>query len=414
MTLDKTRLVNRFLSYTRFDSRSDAAFDCCPSTPGQLVLAKHLAAELKELGLSDIQLDENGYLTATLPANQCPAAPTVGLLAHFDTAPDFAGKDVNARIVAYQGGDITLNENPSIIMTTADFPELSQYEGQEIIVTDGTTLLGADDKAGIAAIVSAVEYLIQHPEIPHGTIRLGFTPDEEIGRGADRFDVTAFNADFAYTIDGEGLGGIEYENFNAANARLVIHGRNVHPGASKHKMINALTIAAEFQMMLPAGEKPEYTADYEGFFHVNQLNGAVENAELKLLIRDHDRVNFEKRKQYLTSLAQLFNEKYGPGTLELMIKDSYYNMREQIEPVFHVVELACEAMKAVGLEPKTTPIRGGTDGARLSFMGLPCPNLFSGGHNAHGKFEFLPVPSLLKVAETAVEIVKLAGQLKKK
>lgn len=413
MTLDKARLVNRFLEYTRVDSRSDGAFDCCPSTPGQLALAQKLVAELKELGLSEIQLDGNGYLTATLPANGCPAAPTVGLLAHLDTAPDFSGSNVNARIVSYQGGDIVLNDNPSIVMREIDFPELGDYQGQDILVTDGTTLLGADDKAGIAAIVSTVEYFLAHPEIPHGKVRICFTPDEEIGRGADRFDVAAFAADFAYTIDGEGLGGIEYENFNAANATLRIHGRNVHPGASKHKMINALSIAAEFQMMLPAGEKPEYTEGYEGFFHVNQLNGSVENAELKLLIRDHDRAHFERRKTYLTALVQLLNEKHGAGVVEIEIKDSYYNMREKVEPVSHIVELAVDAMKAVGVEPKTTPIRGGTDGARLSFMGLPCPNLFTGGHNAHGKFEFLPVPSLLNAAETAVEIVKRVGQLTK-
>ena len=413
MNLDKTALVNRFFKYVKIDSRSDEAVLTCPSTPGQLVIANELAEELKALGLIEVELDANGYLTATLPDNGCPNAPTLGLLAHFDTAPDFSGKDVKPRIVSYQGGDICLNENPPVTMRNADFPELTAYQGQDIIVTDGTTLLGADDKAGIAAIVSALEYLIAHPEIPHGKIRVGFTPDEEIGRGANLFDVEAFGADFAYTIDGEGLGGIEYENFNAANATLIINGRNVHPGASKHKMINALSIAAEFQMLLPAGEKPEYTEGYEGFFHVNQMNGSVEKAELKLLIRDHDRGIFEKRKQYLQALAALLEKKYGPGSVKIEIKDSYYNMREKIEPVLHIVELACDAMRAIGVEPKTTPIRGGTDGARLSFMGLPCPNLFSGGHNAHGKFEFLPVPSLLKVSETAVEIIKKVGQIKK-
>ena len=411
MTFKKTALVDRFFNYVAIDSRSDDGAAICPSTPGQTELAKKLAAELETLGLSEILLDANGYLTATLPENGCPSAPTLGLLAHLDTAPDFSGRDVKARIVSYQGGDIRLNEDPPITMHAADFPELAQYEGQEIIVTDGTTLLGADDKAGIAAIISALEYFIAHPEIPHGKIRVGFTPDEEIGRGADLFDVAAFGADFAYTIDGEGLGGIEYENFNAANATLIIQGRNVHPGTAKNKMINALSIAAEFQRLLPDGEKPEYTEGYEGFFHVTQLNGSVEKAELKMLIRDHDREKFEKRKQYLASLTSLLEEKHGSGSVRIEIKDSYYNMRETIEPVMHIVDLACSAMRAIGVEPKTTPIRGGTDGARLSFMGLPCPNLFSGGHNAHGKFEFLPVPSLIKATETAIEIIRQAGQL---
>jgi tripeptide aminopeptidase len=348
-----------------------------------------------------------------LPANDCQDAPTIGFIAHLDTSPDLSGKDVKARIVRYEGGDIRLNEKLPLVLSPQDFPELKQYLGQDLIVTDGTTLLGADDKSGIAAIVSAVEYLLQHPERKHGTIRLCFTPDEEIGRGADRFDVASFAADFAYTVDGGELGSIEYENFNAANATVTFQGRNVHPGSAKHKMRNALTLAAELQALLPAGERPEYTEGYEGFYHVNQLSGSVEEATLQLLIRDHDRARFEQRKSFLAKAVALLNEKYGADSALLRCKDGYYNMREKIEPVFYVVDLACQAMQSLGIETHTTPIRGGTDGARLSFMNLPCPNLFTGGHNFHGKHEFLPVDSLLKASATVAEIICRAAELKK-
>ncbi len=413
MNIEHQRIINRFLSYTRFDTQSDSSSTACPSTPGQLVLARALAEELTSLGLHDVCLDANGYLTATLPANGCQEAPTVGFIAHLDTSPDLSGKDVKARIVRYEGGDIRLNEELALVLSPQDFPELKQYLGQDLIVTDGTTLLGADDKGGIAAIVSAVEHLLQHPERKHGTIRLCFTPDEEIGRGADRFDVTSFAADFAYTVDGGELGSIEYENFNAANATVTFQGRNVHPGSAKHKMRNALTLAAELQALLPAGERPEYTEGYEGFYHVNQLNGSVEEATLQLLIRDHDRARFEQRKAFLAKAVALLNEKYGADSALLRCKDGYYNMREKIEPVFYVVDLACQAMQSLGIETHTTPIRGGTDGARLSFMNLPCPNLFTGGHNFHGKHEFLPVESLLKASATVAEIICRAAALKK-
>lgn len=408
---NKEKLIERFVRYAAFDTQSDGEKPQCPSTVGQKTLAEHLMAELRQLGLEEVSIDANSYVTATLPANSSQQAPTVGFIAHLDTSPDMAGTPVKPRLVKnYDGKDIVLNAEASIVLSPLEFPELKAYIGQELLVTDGLTLLGADDKAGICAIVSAIEYIVDHPEISHGKIRIGFTPDEEIGRGADLFDVPAFAADFAYTVDGGEIGSIEYENFNAASAIVSIQGRSVHPGTAKGKMVNALSIAAEWQRLLPAGQCPEYTEGYEGFYHVHKIHGGVESAVLNLLVRDHDCEKFEKRKEFLQSMAQFLNVKYGAGTITLEIKDSYYNMREKIEPVLHIIDIACDAMKAVGVDPMIKPIRGGTDGARLSFMGLPCPNLFTGGHNFHGKYEFLPVTSLVKSAETIVEIIRRIGK----
>lgn len=413
MESNKEKLVQRFIKYASFNTQSDGESNQCPSTSGQMELAQYVVDELRQLGLSEVKVDEKGYVTATLVANGRQEAPVVGFISHLDTSPDMAGGPVKPRLVKdYNGEDIVLHSEASILLSPKDFPELQNYVGQDLLVTNGLTLLGADDKAGMCAIVSALEYLLNNPEVVHGKVRIGFTPDEEIGRGADLFNVSAFGADFAYTVDGGELGAIEYENFNAANVTVAIQGRSVHPGTAKGKMVNALSIAAEFQQMLPAAQSPEYTEGYEGFFHVHKISGVVESASLHLLIRDHDRPQFEKRKALLESMVQLMNSKYGKGIVTMEVKDSYYNMREKIEPVMHIIDLACDAMKAVGVKPSIKPIRGGTDGARLSFMGLPCPNLFTGGHNFHGKYEFLPISSLLKSAETVVEIIRRVGELK--
>lgn len=410
--IDRDILVNRFMKYVSFDTQSDEDNNTvCPSTKRQTVLAQYLAEELRRIGLSDVSLDEHGYVMATLPANGAEQAPVVGFISHLDTSPDAPGGPVKPRIVTdYDGGDIVLNQEEKIILSPQDFPGLLAYTGQDIMVTDGKTLLGADDKAGVTAIVSAAEYLLQHRDIPHGTVRIGFTPDEETGRSALLFDVAKFAADFAYTVDGGELGGLEYENFNAANPVITIYGRSVHTGDAKGKMVNAISLASKWQQMLPAGEKPEYTEDREGFFHVYKISGGVEQCTLHMLVRDHDRKRFEERKEYLRNMARFFNETYGDHTVDIKEHDVYYNMLDVIRNGhMDVVDLAKDAMKAVGVTPVVAPIRGGTDGAQLSFRGLPCPNLFTGGANFHGRFEYLPLDSLKKSCETVIEIIKLAG-----
>ena len=401
-------ITERFLKYVSFCTTSDEETNMTPSTPGQMEFAKYLAEELKEIGMQEVTLDKNGYVMATLPANT-EGKPTIGFIAHMDTAPDASGKNVKARIVEhYDGQDIVLNTEKNIVFEVAKYPEILDYMGQDIIVTDGTTLLGADDKAGLAEIVTACEYLIQHPEIKHGKIRVGFTPDEEIGQGADHFDVAKFGCDFAYTMDGGAVGELEYENFNAAGCKVKVHGVNVHPGYGYHKMINSMRIANHFATMLPRWETPEHTQGYEGFYHLIAMNGSVEETTLQYIIRDHDRARFESRKREIEHLARKINQEYGEGTVEVEIRDQYYNMREMVEPVMHIVTLVEEAMKEVGVTPKVQPIRGGTDGARLSFEGLPCPNIFAGGVNFHSRFEYLPIPSMEKAMQVILKIVEKA------
>lgn len=401
-------VIDRFMRYIKIDTESDVNSDTCPSTKKQLDLAILLKNELDALGLEDVSLDENGYVMATLPANTMKNVPVIGWIAHMDTSPDMSGKDVIAQWVEnYDGGDLVLNPEKKIILSPIDFPELKQYIGQPIITTDGTTLLGADDKAGIAAIMAAVDYLVKHPEIEHGTIKIGFTPDEEIGRGADLFDVKKFGADFAYTVDGGELGELEYENFNAAGAKISVRGRSVHPGTSKDKMINAINIAMDIAGMLPPHMRPEHTEKYEGFFHLTRFDGHLEHTVLEYIIREHDHDKFEWQKGLIEKAVEMANYKYGPNTAELIMNDQYYNMKEKILPVFHIIETAREAMLELGIEPKIIPVRGGTDGARLSFEGLPCPNLFTGGHNAHGRFEYLPANSLEKSVEVILKIIEL-------
>lgn len=403
-------VVDRFIKYAKIDTQSDENNAQTPSTQKQFNLAKEVEKELEEMGLQDISLDNKCYLMATLPANTDKKLPTIGFVAHFDTSPDMSGENVNPRVIKnYAGGDIVLNEKERVVMTTEDFPELLLHKGEDLIVTDGTTLLGADDKAGIAEIITAIQYLIDHPEIKHGKIRIGFTPDEEIGRGADHFDVAKFGADWAYTMDGGDVGELEYENFNAAAAKITIQGRNVHPGTAKGKMINALHVANELVQMLPVSERPEYTEKYEGFFHLISLNGSVDEASLAYIIRDHDHTLFENRKKQLQQAVDFLNSRYS-NRLTLEMKDQYYNMREKVEPVMHVVDYAYEAMKAVGVEPVVKPIRGGTDGARLSYMGLPCPNIFAGGLNFHGRYEFVPIQSMEKAVKVIVKIAELVAQ----
>ena len=404
-------LVERFLKYVKFDTQSDELTNLTPSTPGQMEFARNLRDELKAMGLKDVNLDENGYLMATLPGNITDRqVPTVGFIAHVDTSPDMSGRHVQPRIVKnYEGGDIVLNADKNIVLATEDFPELNHYIGQDLIVTDGTTLLGADDKAGVAEIVTAMQYLIDHPEIKHGPIRVGFTPDEEIGRGAHKFDVEAFGADFAYTMDGGEIGELEYENFNAAMARVTFRGRNVHPGYAKHKLVNSMRIANQFIIMLPRWETPEHTEGYEGFYHLVGMEGSVENTVLTYIIRDHDHDRFERRKKEFEHLVRKINKEF-PGCCSIEITDQYYNMREKIEPVMFVIDIARQAMELVGVTPKVQPIRGGTDGAQLSFKGLPCPNIFAGGLNFHGRYEFVPIPSMEKAMQTIVEISRLVGQ----
>ncbi|MBE3578501.1 MAG: peptidase T [Caldanaerobacter subterraneus] len=406
-----SKVVERFLKYVKYHTTSDENSNTFPSTEGQLIFARELAKELKELGLSEVEVDENGYVTALLPANTDKKIPTIGFIAHMDTSPDMCGKDVKPQIIEnYDGNDIVLNKEKGIILSPSEFPELKNYTGKTLITTDGTTLLGADDKAGIAEIITAIEYLINHPEIEHGNVKIAFTPDEEIGRGVDKFDVKKFACDFAYTVDGGELGTIEYENFNAASAKIKIHGRNVHPGAAKGKMKNSILIGIELQNMLPELERPEHTERYQGFYHLNNFQGTVEETSMYYIIRDFDKQAFSDKKEYIKSIVEALNKKYGENTVELELKDQYYNMREVIEKHMHIVETAMEAMRSLGIEPKVVPIRGGTDGARLSFMGLPTPNLFTGGHNFHGKYEFIPIHAMEKAVEVIVKIVELYGK----
>ena len=403
-------VVERFLKYVTFGTQSSETSGTTPSTPGQRVFAEALVKELKDLGLEEISIDEHSYVMASLPANTDDnSIPTIGFISHLDTSPDMAGDHVKPRIVHYEGGDICLNADQNIVLSPAMFPEMLEYTGQDIIVTDGTTLLGADDKAGIAAIISAMAYLKEHPEIKHGKVRIGFTPDEEIGQGADHFDVQKFGCDWAYTVDGGQIGELEYENFNAASAKVCFKGLNVHPGPAKDKMINAALLATQFASWLPAEQRPEHTDGYEGFFHLIGMEGTVEEASLSYIIRDHSRELFEQKKDLLKQLVTRMNETYA-GSTTLVLKDQYYNMREIVEPKKHIVDLAFQAMEAIGITPKVQPIRGGTDGARLSFMGLPCPNLFTGGHNFHGRYEYLPIPSLQKGMETVIKIVELSAK----
>ena len=403
-------LVERFLKYVSFDTQSNEESGATPSTPGQMVFAEYLKEELETLGLEEVSLDDNGYLYATLPANVEGDAPVVGFIAHMDTSPDMSGKDVKPRIVpAYDGGDITLCAEEGIVLSPAQFPELLEHRGEDLIVTDGHTLLGADDKAGIAEIVSAIVYLQQHPEVKHGKIRIGFNPDEEIGLGAHKFDVEKFGCDWAYTMDGGEVGELEFENFNAASAKLVFKGRNVHPGYAKGKMINSLRVANRFMSLLPDNETPEHTEGYEGFYHLVGVNGEVEQTTVSYIIRDHDSARFEARKATMQRLADFINAEYGEGTVTLELKDQYYNMRRQIEPVMHVIDIAFQAMKEAGVEPCVRAIRGGTDGAQLSFKGLPCPNIFAGGLNFHGRYEFVPIPSMEKAMNVIVKIAELAA-----
>lgn len=401
-------VVERFLKYVKYDTSSSEETGKVPSTDTQMILAKELRKELEEMGMKDVSLDENGYVMATLPSNTNKTVPTIGFIAHMDTSPDMSGKGVNPQIIEnYEGQDIIINKSNNIALKVSDFPEIKDYIGKTLITTDGTTLLGADDKAGIAEIMTAVDYLIKHPEIKHGTIKVGFTPDEEIGQGADHFDVKKFGADFAYTMDGGPIGELEYENFNAAEAKITIQGRNVHPGYAKDRMINSILIANEFITMLPQKEVPEKTEGYEGFYHLNSFNGDVEGTVLQYIIRDHDMDKFENRKSTIVNIVENLNNRYGQGTVALEMKDQYYNMKEKIEPVKHIVDIAFKAMEEVGVEPKVVPIRGGTDGAKLSFMGLPTPNIFAGGHNFHGKYEYIPIFAMEKAVEVILKIVEL-------
>ena len=403
-------LVDRFLQYVKYDTQSDELTNLWPSTPGQMIFAQYLESELTQLGLTEISLDENGYLMATLPANTDKPVPTIGFIAHLDTSPDLSGHHVSPRIVtAYEGGDIVLNSEKDIVLSPREFPELDHYIGQDLIVTDGNTLLGADDKAGIAEIISAVDYLLKHPEIKHGKVRIAFNPDEEIGQGAHKFDVAKFGCEWAYTMDGGEIGELEYENFNAAVAKVTFTGRNVHPGYAKHKMINSMRVANQFMGMLPRWETPEHTEGYEGFYHLVGIEGDVEKTIVTYIIRDHDRDRFERRKKELEHLARKFNNEF-PNSTEIEIKDQYYNMREKIEPVMHIIDTAEEAMRNVGVTPHVVPIRGGTDGAQLSFKGLPCPNIFAGGLNFHGRYEFVPIQSMEKAMEVIVEIIRLVAK----
>lgn len=404
-------VVERFLKYVKYDTKSDENSSTVPTTKSQLILAKDLAKELEEIGLQNVSVDENGYVFATLPSNMDKKVPTVGFIAHMDTSPDMPGLNVQPRIVEnYNGEDIVLNSEMNIVLRTSDFPEIKEYKGKDIIVTDGTTLLGADDKAGVSEIMTAVEYLIAHPEIKHGTIKVGFTPDEEVGQGADCFNVEKFGANFAYTVDGGGIGELEYENFNAAGAKVIIKGVNIHPGSAKGKMKNSMLIANQFMSMLPQNEIPGETEGYEGFYHIVGIKGEVELTELHYIIREFDKNKYEDRKRVISEVGKKLNEKYGEGTVVVELKDQYANMKEIIEKNKHIVDKAFNAMELCGVTPDVVPIRGGTDGARLSFMGLPTPNMFTGGHNFHGRYEYIPTFAMEKAVEVIVKIAELCAK----
>ena len=403
-------LLERFLKYVSIHTTSDENTGLVPSTPQQMEFAKILAEELKDMGMQDVSLDKKGYLMATLPSNIDKDVPTVGFISHLDTSPDMSGKNVKPRIVEnYDGNDIVLNEKENIVLSPKQFPELTMYRGQSLVVTNGLTLLGADDKAGIAEIMTAMDYFIKKPDVKHGKVRIAFNPDEEIGLGAHHFDVEKFGCQFAYTMDGGEIGELEYENFNAAGAKVTFYGTNVHPGYAKNKMVNSMKIATKFMATVPANESPEYTDGYEGFYHLTGIGGDVEKTTVSYIIRDHDRKKFEERKAHLQMLVDKINSEFGDNTATLEVKDQYYNMKEKVEPVKYIVDIASEAIRQAGVEPKVKPIRGGTDGAQLSFKGLPCPNIFAGGHNFHGKYEFVPIQSMEKATEVVKNIIKIVA-----
>lgn len=403
-------LLERFLKYVSIHTTSDENTGLVPSTPQQMEFAKILAEELKDMGMQDVSLDKKGYLMATLPSNIDKDVPTVGFISHLDTSPDMSGKNVKPRIVEnYDGNDIVLNEKENIVLSPKQFPELTMYRGQSLVVTNGLTLLGADDKAGIAEIMTAMDYFIKNPDVKHGKVRIAFNPDEEIGLGAHHFDVEKFGCQFAYTMDGGEIGELEYENFNAARAKVTFYGTNVHPGYAKNKMVNSMKIATKFMATVPANESPEYTDGYEGFYHLTGIGGDVEKTTVSYIIRDHDRKKFEERKAHLQMLVDKINSEFGDNTATLEVKDQYYNMKEKVEPVKYIVDIASEAIRQAGVEPKVKPIRGGTDGAQLSFKGLPCPNIFAGGHNFHGKYEFVPIQSMEKATEVVKNIIKIVA-----
>jgi len=403
-----SKVTERLLKYVSFDTESAEEMEQVPSTEKQFRLAEYLVEELKAIGAQDVELSDHCYVYATIPATTEEDLPVLGFIAHMDTSPALSGANVKARIIEnYDGGDVVLNQEKNILLSTVEFPELTGYKGQTLIVTDGTTLLGADDKAGVAEIMTMAEQLLAHPEIKHGKIRIGFTPDEEVGRGVDFFDVDGFGADYAYTVDGGALGELEYENFNAASGKVRIHGKSIHPGSAKGKMVNAILVGMEFQSLLPVFQNPIYTEGYEGFFHLDGMHGGVEEAEMFYIIRDHDNEKFEEKKQMFATCAEFLNKKYGSGTVEIEVIDSYQNMKEMLEPNMHLIENAKKAMEELGITPIITPIRGGTDGARLSYMGLPCPNLCTGGHNFHGKYEYIVVESMEKIVDLLHKIVEI-------
>lgn len=411
----KEKILERFLRYIAIETTSDPESSSQPSTSDQLDLSRLLVKELQEIGIKDVTLDEHGYVMATIPSN-LPAGtkvPVIGFIAHVDSAPDAPGKVTNPQILKnYDGKDIVINKEKGMIMKVEDFPELPEYKGQTLITTDGTTLLGADDKAGIAEIMTAADYIMSNPTFLHGEIKIGFTPDEEIGRGVDKFDVKRFGAQYAYTLDGGQIGELEYENFNAASAKIYVQGRNIHPGYAKDKMVNAIILATEFNSLLPVEQRPEFTQHYEGFFHIIRFDGTVEEATIQYIIRDHDFEKFEEKKSLIEESITYMNKKYGEGRFRLELKDQYFNMRKQVEPHYHIVEKAVKAMEMAGITPLIKPIRGGTDGARLSFMGLPCPNIFAGGHNFHGRYEYIPLESMVKATEVILNVIKLYSQEK--